>query len=31
MEDGNENRLNEMLPNHLPEEIQRLYDYAHES
>lgn len=28
--DGNENRLNEMLPDHLPEEIQSLYDHAHE-
>lgn len=28
--DGNEDRLNEMLPNHLPEEIQLLYNHAHE-
>lgn len=28
--DGNEDRLNQMLPDHLPEEIQRLYDRAHE-
>lgn len=28
--DGNENRLNEMLPNHLPEEMQLLYDHAYE-
>lgn len=28
--DGNEDRLNEMLPDHLPEEIQLLYDHAHE-
>ncbi len=28
--DGNEDRLNEMLPDHLPEEIQSLYDHAHE-
>lgn len=27
--DGNEDRLNEMLPDHLPEEIQSLYDHAH--
>lgn len=27
--DGNEDRLNEMLPDHLPEEIQLLYDHAH--
>ncbi|MGN1231019.1 MAG: MerR family DNA-binding protein, partial [Anaerotignum sp.] len=30
MEDGNEDRLNEMLPDHLPKEIQALYDHAHE-
>ncbi len=28
--DGNEERLNRMLPDKLPEEIQILYDYAHE-
>lgn len=28
--DGNEDRLNEMLPDHLPKEIQALYDHAHE-
>ena len=27
--DGNEERLNEMLPNKLPPEIQELYDNAH--
>ncbi len=27
--DGNEDRLNRMLPDHLPEEIQKLYDDAH--
>lgn len=30
IQDGNENRLNEMLPNHLPEEMQLLYDHAYE-
>ncbi|MGN0133388.1 MAG: MerR family transcriptional regulator [Anaerotignum sp.] len=30
IQDGNEDRLNEMLPDHLPEEIQLLYDHAHE-
>ena len=28
--DGNENRLNEMLPDKLPPEIQALYNRAHE-
>lgn len=28
--DGNENRLNKMLPDQLPAEIQALYDHAHE-
>jgi DNA-binding transcriptional MerR regulator len=28
--DGNEDGINEMLPDHLPEEIQLLYDHAHE-
>lgn len=28
---GNEDRLNEMLPDQLPAEIQALYDHAHES
>lgn len=27
--DGNEDRINEMLPNNLPEDIQKLYDHAH--
>ena len=27
--DGSEDRLNEMLPDHLPPEIQKLYDGAH--
>ena len=31
MQDGNEDRLKEMLPGHLPEEIQRLYDLVHET
>lgn len=31
MQDGNEDRLKEMLPDHLPEEIQRLYDLVHET
>jgi len=30
MKDGNEDRIQEMLPDHLPEEIQKLYDHAHE-
>ena len=29
MADGNEDRLYEMLPDHLPEEIQPLYDHGH--
>ena len=29
MADGNEDRLHEMLPDHLPEEIQQLYDHGH--
>lgn len=29
MQDGNEERIQEMLPDHLPEEIQVLYDEAH--
>ena len=27
--DGNEDRINEMLPDHLPADIQELYDNAH--
>ena len=27
--DGNEDRINEMIPNNLPEDIQKLYDHAH--
>ncbi len=30
IQDGNEDRLHEMLPDHLPKEIQLLYDHAHE-
>lgn len=30
IEDGNEDRLNEMLPDNLPKEIQAMYDHAHE-
>lgn len=30
MEDGNEERLNKMLPDKLPPEIQAMYDHAHE-
>lgn len=30
LNDGNEDRLNQMLPDHLPEEIQKLYNRAHE-
>lgn len=29
IKDGNEERLTEMLPNNLPEEIQAIYDNAH--
>ena len=29
IKDGNEDRINEMLPDRLPEEIQKLYDNAH--
>lgn len=30
IKDGNEDRINEMLPNQLPEDIQKLYNHAHE-
>jgi DNA-binding transcriptional MerR regulator len=30
MKDGNEERLQKMIPDKLPEEIQKLYDHAHE-
>lgn len=29
IKDGNEDHLKEMLPNHLPSNIQKLYDHAH--
>ncbi len=30
MKDGNEERLKKMLPDKLPPEIQKIYDFAHE-
>jgi hypothetical protein len=30
LQDGNENELHQMLPDKLPEEIQKIYDKAHE-
>ncbi len=30
IQDGNEDHINEMLPDHLPEDIQILYDHAHQ-
>lgn len=30
MADGNEDGIKAMLPNNLPEDVQKLYDYAHE-
>lgn len=30
MKAGNEDRIHEMLPDHLPKEIQEIYDHAHE-
>ena len=30
IQDGNEKHIHEMLPNHLPKDIQILYDRAHE-
>lgn len=30
IKDGNEDNINQMLPDRLPKEIQQLYDYAHE-
>lgn len=29
IKDGNEDRLNKMIPDRLPEEMQSIYDYAH--
>ena len=29
MKDGNEDKINQMLPDHLPADIQKLYDLAH--
>ena len=31
IQDGNETRLEQMLPHHLPPEIQELYDNAHDT
>ena len=30
MQDGSEERIQKMLPDHLPKDIQQLYDHAHE-
>ena len=30
MKDGNEEQINKMLPDKLPEKIQAMYDHAHE-
>lgn len=30
IDDGNEDRIREMMPDHLPDEIQKLYDHANE-
>lgn len=30
IQDGNEDRLSEMIPEHLPEEIRELYEHAHQ-
>lgn len=30
IKDGNEDHLKELIPNHLPPNIQKLYDHAHE-
>ncbi|MDE7157835.1 MAG: MerR family transcriptional regulator [Lachnospiraceae bacterium] len=31
IKDGTEEHINEMLPDHLPEEIQAIYNHAHEN
>ena len=31
IKDGTEERINQMLPDHLPEEIQAIYKHAHEN
>lgn len=31
IQDGNETRLEQMIPDHLPPEIQKLYDNAHDT
>ena len=31
IKDGNEDRLNEMIPNNLPPDIQKIYDNAHDN
>ena len=31
MRDGNEDRVHTMLPDHLPPDIQPIYDHAHET
>ena len=31
MRDGNEDRVHAMLPDHLPADIQKIYDHAHET
>lgn len=30
LEDGNEERIRSMLPDRLPEDVQKMYDHAHE-
>ena len=29
LQDGNENRVRSMIPDNLPEEVQKLYDHIH--
>ena len=31
MRDGSEDRVHAMLPDHLPADIQKIYDHAHET